>query len=337
MKTFSIIFLGESSSVESFFICRYNEMQMRKGIEIKCRRAFRELEFLKGELKMNNADVLSYMTNQYNSLTKMSKKVADYIFANKVETQFMSITTLAEECGVAESTVFRFCRAMGFDGYNAFKLALAKSSAASVNGSEYSQFTKILPGDSILELCKKLYTVNVGALHQTLELFDESEIIETVEILNAARNIYCFGQGGGLVMAMELWARFVTVIPNIHCIMDSHFQAMSASILGEEDVIVYLSYSGAVKEMIDTLKLASERKVKVILITHFKKSPGAAYANVTLLCGSKEGPLQSGSIAAKMAILFIIDVLFNEYCRKNGVRCSENLDITANAIAKKLL
>lgn len=79
-------------------------------------------------------------------------------------------------------------------------------------------------------------------------------------------------------------------------------------------MILFFSYSGATKDMLDVLRPARRRGAKIILVTHFAKSPAAAMADVTLLCGSKEGPLQSGSVAAKMGLLFIIDVLFNEYC-----------------------
>ena len=71
--------------------------------------------------------ILDSMTEQYNSLTRSGKKLADYIFTHPSETQYMSITSLAENCGVSEATITRFCRVLGLSGYNDLKLALAKS------------------------------------------------------------------------------------------------------------------------------------------------------------------------------------------------------------------
>lgn len=102
-------------------------------------------------------------------------------------------------------------------------------------------------------------------------------------------------------------------------------------------MILFFSYSGATKDMLDVLRPARRRGAKIILVTHFAKSPAAAMADVTLLCGSKEGPLQSGSVAAKMGLLFIIDVLFNEYCRTNPALTEANREATAGAISAKLL
>lgn len=42
------------------------------------------------------------------------------------DAQYLSISSLAKACGVAEATIFRFCRSLGFDGYNEMKIALAK-------------------------------------------------------------------------------------------------------------------------------------------------------------------------------------------------------------------
>ena len=75
----------------------------------------------------NQSSILETLTEQYNDLTKSSKKIAQYIFENAQEAQYISITNLAEECEVAEATITRFCRQLGFSGYNDFKLALAKS------------------------------------------------------------------------------------------------------------------------------------------------------------------------------------------------------------------
>lgn len=194
-----------------------------------------------------------------------------------------------------------------------------------------------LPEDSITDMCKKLYATNVAAIGQTLAQIDEENVGRAVKYLSAAQRVYCFGQGGSLVIAMEAWARFITAAPQFQCIEDSHMQAMAAALSTPDDVILFFSYSGATKDMLDVLRPARRRGAKIILVTHFAKSPAAAMADVTLLCGSKEGPLQSGSVAAKMGLLFIIDVLFNEYCRTNPALTEANREATAGAISAKLL
>ena len=40
--------------------------------------------------------ILDSITEQYHSLTKSGKKLADYVFSHTTETQYLSITSLAE-------------------------------------------------------------------------------------------------------------------------------------------------------------------------------------------------------------------------------------------------
>lgn len=291
---------------------------------------------------MAEKNVLTIIGSAYSRLTRSGKKVADFVLANSEDAQYMSITTMAEDCHVAEATISRFCQTLGFYGYNSFKLELAKSAVAvSSNTLDFDigsgTFEKISKDDSITDMAKKLYAADISAIEQTLGLVDEVAVSSAVKYLSKARRVFCFGQGGSLIIAMEAWARFITVAPQFQYIEDSHLQAMAASLCDEEDVILFFSYSGATKDMLDVMRPAKARGAKIILLTHFAKSPGAAYADVILLCGSKEGPLQSGSIPAKMGLLFIIDVLYQEYCRENSQAVALNREITAGAISGKLL
>ena len=63
-------------------------------------------------------------------------------------------------------------------------------------------------------------------------------------------------------------------------------QAMAAALSTPDDVILFFSYSGATKDMLDVLRPARRRGAKIILVTHFAKSPAAAMADVTLLGGA---------------------------------------------------
>ncbi len=64
-------------------------------------------------------------------MRRSERKVADYILENRKEVIHMRIVDLAQEAHVSEPTVVRFCRAIGCDGFQNFKVALAKHMANS--------------------------------------------------------------------------------------------------------------------------------------------------------------------------------------------------------------
>lgn len=273
--------------------------------------------------------IFESITEIYSDLTKAEKRIADYIIKNKSDTQYMTITSLAEACKVADATVTRFCKKLGVSGYNALKLEIATSGVAEVQSHK--------PNYTVNTDIKKLYDCEVSALTETLEYLNEEDIERAAHYLHSAQNIYCMGQGGSSVIAMEAWARFITVSSQFQWVQDSHFQSVTASLCNINDVIIFFSYTGSTRDILDVLRLAKNQKAKIILITRFPNCPAADYADVIILCGSKESPLQSGSIAAKISQLYIIDILFHQYCSINPQYSAINIDTTSKALADKHL
>lgn len=282
-------------------------------------------------------NVFATISNDYYLLTAAEKKVADYVLEHKSGVQYMSISELAEECGVAEATVSRFCRRLHLRGYNAFKLALAKATGGLHGGNFQLEPLEgeILPGDSIFDISRKLYATHVAALGQTRDLLRAEQVAKAVDLLESADKVYCMGQGGSMILAQEAAHLFSTITSKFFPVQDSHMQATAAALLTPKDVLLFFSYSGSTKDIVDVMAKAQERKAKTVLCTRFLKSPGTAYADVVLLCGSNEGPLQLGSVQARIAQLFVVDVLFNELCRRMGPEAQRNRENVVNALADK--
>ena len=59
-------------------------------------------------------------------LTKTQKIIAEYVLDNASEACFMTSTEIALKLGVSESSVIRFSRTIGFDGFMDFQKALRK-------------------------------------------------------------------------------------------------------------------------------------------------------------------------------------------------------------------
>lgn len=280
---------------------------------------------------MSQGNIFAKLDNEYYQLTGSEKKVADYVATHPNQTQFMSISELAEECGVAEATISRFCRRMKYKGYSAFKLAVANSLASR---DAYSPLSgEVLPGDTVLDMCKKIYSADVGAMAQTLALIRPEAITQAADLLLGAEKVLCMGQGGSMILAQEAAHLFSTAMPGFFAVWDSHMQAIAASQMTRRDVVLYFSYSGSTRDVVDVLKVVRKRGGKSILITRFPKSPGAAYVNVVLPCGSKEDPYQLGSVAARVAQLFLVDVLFSEICRRDIEGCRTRREQVADVLS----
>lgn len=265
----------------------------------------------------------------YYHLTAAERKVADFVLAQHDQVQFMSITQLAEECGVAEATVSRFCRSLKLKGFNAFKLELAKGSSP---GSR-------LPQEESADTMEGRYTaagrLSIEAIGQTLELVEPGQILRAVKLFEAAPRVMCIGSGGSMIMAQECAHLFSTVTGKFYAVSDSHCQMSATATMDPGDVIVLFSYSGATTGGLQVLELAKKRGIPTVLVTRFSRSPASKLATVVLRCGSNEGPFQFGSVPAKVAQLIVMDILYQEYCHRNREVSEENIQRIAAALSGK--
>jgi len=278
--------------------------------------------------------IFSIINSKYNNLTATEKKVADYVLENSRSVVYMSITDLADACGVGESSIFRFCKSLSYKGYQEFKIALAHSTTVE---NEIPQLTdKVLMNDTIEQVASKVLSTNISALNETFSLLDIRKIDKAIDYLVEAERVLFFGVGSSLMTAMEAKNKFMRITNKTECSIDSHLQMMSAALMTKRDVAVIISYSGSTKDTIDVAKKAKERGATIISITRFEKSPLTSYSDLSLLCGANEGPLQGGSLSAKISQLYLLDVLYVEYFKRTYEESILNKESTAAAVTEKL-
>ena len=266
-------------------------------------------------------------------LTRSGRTVADYLVQHAAEAQYLSISSLARECQVAEATVFRFCRALGFEGYHEMRIALAQANATGVLVNQQEP----APDADTATLCEHASALFMTAINGTQNALSTEAVDEAANLMRAAKQVFCFGQGGSMLLANDICARFSSLSNKFRTAGDSHLQILAASLMGPEDVVLFVSYSGATRDMMETLRTAKDAGAKIILLTHYEDSPGAALADVVLLCGAQESPLDSGSIPIKVAVLYVAEVLVLRYILDDKPGSTEAQERTTEALAVKLL
>ena len=284
---------------------------------------------------MMDIDIFTQIRLQFNNFTKAEKKVGEFVLNNPKEVLYMSITDLAEKCDVGDTSVFRFCKTLNLKGYQDFKMMLAQSLTPDTEEAQPLS-DKITLNDSTLDVAKKVLLTNVNALNETFDLIKTDVIDEAVKLMLEAERIVFFGVGTSMITAMEGANKFMRITPKVEFINDPHLQAMRAALLTPKDIAVAISYSGSTKDTIEVVDIAKKKGAKIICITRFIKSPLTAHSDVTLLCGANEGPLQGGSLSAKLSQLYLLDVLYMEYFKHSSDKSKTNTELTSEAVSNKL-
>ncbi|MGD6870976.1 MurR/RpiR family transcriptional regulator [Sutcliffiella horikoshii] len=272
------------------------------------------------------------INSYYPSLTKSEQKVASVVLEQMEKVLYYSVTDLADVSEVGETTVLRFCRKIGLKGYQEFKLAIAKDLSSINHEKEFNKSDENKPASLVASIANN----TKNAIDETMNKLNQETLDGVIELLLRAKSIQFFGVGTSGLTALDAKNRFLRFGFRSDAVIDPHLQSMTAATLGEEDVVIGLSVSGSTKDTIDSLKIAKENGAKIIAITYYARSPITKLADMVMLSGGKESPLEGGSLAAKIAQLFVIDLLCTGLAVKQKEYSLSMKEKTARAVIEKI-
>jgi len=247
------------------------------------------------------------------NLRPSEKKIAEYILKNPNEISDLPIAELAKRCGSSEASVVRFCRTLGFKGYQDLKIKI--SADLSLRMKKVQGLINL--DDDIDIIVTKVSKNNMQAIENTMDILDKKEIERAADALIKAKKIDFYGVGASAIVAQDAMHKFMRINKACTAYLDTHMQLTSAANLSPEDVAVGISYSGQTMDTVDALRLAKNAGATTICITKFGQSPITKYSDIKLFVTSSEALFRSGAMASRMAQLNVIDILFSIIaCRK---------------------
>jgi RpiR family transcriptional regulator, carbohydrate utilization regulator len=249
---------------------------------------------------------ISRIRSNFARFSEKERQIADYIISSPEKIIHSTISQVADDLGVADATVFRFCKNIGFKGYQAMKISLASELVNPI----IDIHENIHESDTEREVAQKVFRSNIRTLEESLHVLEETRFKKAVQALLKARRIEFYGNGGSGFIAMDAHHKFLRTGLITAAYNDSHMQLSSASQLNENDVVVLISHSGTNKDLLEVLDVAQRNKVTTICITHLAKSPLSKKVDIPLYTVSTETEFRSEALASRIAQLSIMDALY---------------------------
>jgi DNA-binding MurR/RpiR family transcriptional regulator len=116
--------------------------------------------------------------------------------------------------------------------------------------------------------------------------------------------------------------------------MDTHTQAMSASLLGRGDVSSAFSHSGSTRDVVGNQQLARDNGAETICVTSAARSPIVASSSVVLLTASEDTLVSN--LRSKIVQLFVLELLIQGCARELGTAARVALERTTAAVVGKM-
>jgi len=240
------------------------------------------------------------------SFSDKEKTVADYILSRPADAVHPSIEELAASIGVSVSTLLRFVKKLGYEGYQQFRIALATETLA-----PESRFyeTSVMDSEDPVTV---VFSAARSALDMTEKLLDRHALKEVALLACKAPVFYIFGLGGSGVVARDAVHKFIR--SGLHCqtAEDYHLQLMMASQADREDLALVVSNTGANKDTLAIVDILKKTGCRVAAITTYPRSPLARVADYLLLSAALGASVISEAFSARIAHLAIIDSLYIE-------------------------
>ena len=269
---------------------------------------------------MDSPNLIRRMTDNRAVLRKSEVKVADYVLAHANDVINMRIVDLAAESQVSEPTVIRFCRALGFDGFQSFKLQLAQQLGM---GSVYTQFA-VDDKDTVTDLRNKVFATTVGSLLTVRDELDPEILEQAINTISNARRVEFYGFGASGSVAADAQHKFFRLQLSTSALTDPHIQHMSAISLGKEDVVVAISQSGQTRALLQSVELAKEAGATIIGLAP-QNTPLSEICSIPIYVNMEEDLLASTPVSSRIAHLVVIDVLATGVARHRKPLLKEHL------------
>lgn len=267
----------------------------------------------------------------YTRLSAKEKTIADYILSHPETIVHSTISEIAENLKMADATVFRFCKHIGFSGYQALKIALASEIVSPVQDIHET----IHENDSEQDIVQKVFRTNRQSLEDTMDTIDPQQYKAVIDAFMSAGRIEFYGSGGSGIVALDAHHKFMRSGLSTTAYSDPHLQIMSASQLTEGDVIVLISHSGTNKDLLDILETTQDNGITSIAITNIAKSPLSQKVDIALHTVSKETDYRSEALSSRIAQLSIIDALLVNVMIRQKEKSQDALNNMRRAISIK--
>ncbi len=229
---------------------------------------------------------------------------------------------MGEEVGVSESTVVRFATALGYAGYPEFQKALGEVVRMKLNSIQRMEVTygRISRGEILTSVLQS----DIDKIKQTMQSIDHENFDMAVDTILNAKKIYIVGIRSCAPLANFLAFYLNMVRDNVIPVSTNSASEIFEQLIriGEEDVIIGISFPRYSMRTLKALEFASNRKAKVITLTDSIHSPMTIYSSCNLIARSDMASIVDSLVAP----LSVINALVVALCMKRQDEVVETLE-----------
>lgn len=260
--------------------------------------------------------ILTKISAALSDMTPGEQDIARFVLEQPVQVCQLTSVELATAIGTSQSSIVKFSKKQGLEGFSQLKLAVNEAVARRETTSAEGFHGSITSDDAFHDVSMKLLNGKLHCLRETIELNPESAMLEAVTALESARRIHLAGVGSSSLVARDFQFKLMKLGHVAIHDGDSHVQIANASTMNSQDVLLAISHSGISRETIEIAHVANALGATIISMTRAADNPLTALSDFNLYTVADEEKARVSSITARDAQLLLIDLLFIQLAQR---------------------
>jgi len=231
-------------------------------------------------------------------MTAGQKKVADYICTHLEDVSYKTVSQIAMEVGVSETTVMRLSYFLDYSGFSEMQRVIREQVLGSLsNDKTPSSDQGIYP---------TLLDKDIQILQQTKKHIDWSKIDEAASLITKADKVFSVGFRTSEASAIWFYTTLSTLRDAVSSVTSSPNDYNVILNATPSSVVVAVSFSRYFKETIFCTEYMKKQGAKLVVITDSQLSPLALIADIVFLTSPNKEVTGFNSQASAISILNLL-------------------------------
>ena len=239
--------------------------------------------------------VVNYFSDKLNDLTFAEKHIFYYIDSNLKKAKEQSLTKMAEENNVSNTTIIRMCSKLGLSGFSELKYILKDIDTPTT--PTIDNYIGVIKNNINLSL-DKLSIKNINKL---------------VEMIKESKKIIIVSVGLSKPMGEYFSKLLMQANKSSFYIYESHIIDLLDKSSTHDDLIVFISNSGETHTLTTIAEKLSYRNFKTVAIVNTPDSSLSKLVDISINTYSEKSNLNGYDVTARSTLLIILDIIFAYY------------------------
>ena len=252
--------------------------------------------------------VLDIICASLDSFFESEKKIGTYIIQHTAQVVDMTVSELAQACGVSDASVSRFCKKINMKGFHHLKITLAKE--ISEKGNDDKEVSNHISVNDIEQSLKNILANKVTEITQTVSMMDIKQLHEILDKLNSAKTVQFFAVGNTIPVAID--GAFKLNQIGIPAVSGTIWETQIGYTynMTADDVVVTISNSGESTAVLRALEAASSVGATTLSITNSEKSSAAQLSDYHITTATREKLFLDGYCFSRVSATTVIEILY---------------------------